>query len=176
MSLFKKKPEPPKNQHPWLITIHSEVKNKGCQDEFDPGFIEFEHKQTRLSIKEELDWIYGRGAFKPNGTPSLINVWDMLLKYTPGMRLIVHKNWHIEREQKCFVSQLADRGKGKYVLKRVTSNVTCIEQDFASFLKMLDNEQEYHDSNSVNTILSLDDEREKRSKPVTEDNYADYNQ
>ena len=29
-------------------------------DEFDPGFIEFEHKQTKLSVKEELDWIYGR--------------------------------------------------------------------------------------------------------------------
>jgi hypothetical protein len=174
MPIFKKKQPQIQKQGPWLITIYSEVKNKGEEDEFDPGFIEFQHKQTNRSIKEELNWIYGRGSFKSSGPPNLINVWDMLIKHTPGMQLIVYKNWHIERDRGCFECQLADRNTHKYVLKRIISNVTCIDQDFASFIRMLDNEQKFYDGNNKPSILNLDQERQKRSKGVPKENYVDY--
>jgi len=175
MSLFKQKEPPIKDQPPWLITIYSEVQNEGDPDEFDPGFIEFEHKQTGISLKYEMSWLKSHGpTFEDKNPPTLIDIWEILLKYTPGFKVIIHKNWHIRKDVGCFIYQLADREKQEYVIKRILSNHTCQDQDFFSFIRMLDNEQEYYDSNTKSTILNLNNEREKRNKVVNPDHYVDY--
>ena len=160
--MFKKKQKQIKPQGPWLVTLYSEIQNKGQKDEFDPGYIEFEHPQTKLSIKEEIAWIKGQGSFKGKPTPTLIDIWNMFLRHTPGTSLFVFKNWHIEREPGCFVCNLADRVHSQYVLKRIVSNFTCQEQDFAAFIEMLDNEQKYFDDSRQSTVFDLDLARLKR--------------
>ena len=156
-----KKQKPIKPQPPWLITLHSEIQNAGEKDEFDPGYIEFEHRQTRISIKEEIDWIKGRGVYVNKPVPTLLNIWKMMVSHTPGTQKFVYKNWVIEYEPGCFIYKLSDMMTNKFVLKRIISHYTCSKQNFATFLEMLDNEQkQYEDKPS--SILNINAFRDKK--------------
>ena len=156
-----KKQKPIKPQSPWVINLYSEVQYKGTTEEFDPGYIEFEHKDIKPSIKQEISWLHGKGSFEGKVPPTLIGIWDMLLKHTPGMSRIIYKHWVIEREPLVFVCQLADIQNNEYILKRVLSKFTCSNQDFTDFLDMLDNEEKAFNDNKV---VPLDLDKYRKAK------------
>ena len=156
-----KKQKPIKPQAPWVINLYSEVQNKGQPDEYDPGYIEFEHRQTGLSIKQEIDWIKGSGTYKNKSVPTLIDIWKMLISHTPGTKKIIYKSWVIEHEPGCFVYRLADIVTNAFVLKRVISHYTCSKQNFATFLEMLDNEQAVFED-KPSTILNINAFRDRK--------------
>lgn len=156
-----KKQKPIKPQPPWLITLHSEVQLEGQEKEFDPGYIEFEHRQTRVSIKQEIDRIKGRGAYINQSVPTLLDIWNMLTSRTPGSQKFIYKDWVVEHEPGCFVCSLADRLTNKFVIKRIISHYTCSKQNFAVFLDMLDKWQEQH-REKPSTILDINFFRDRK--------------
>ena len=156
-----KKQKPVKPQPPWIITLYSEIQLEGQKDEFDPGYIEFEHKQTEISIKQEIDRIKGRGAYINKPVPTLLDIWNMLIGRTPGAQKFIYKDWVVEHEPGCFVCNLADRITNTFVIKRVISHYTCSKHNFAVFLKMLDNWKiQYGEKPS--TILDINAFRDRR--------------
>lgn len=143
MSLFKNKPKI-KEQPPWIITSYSSVHNKGEKEEFDDGYLEFEN--GTMNIKKEMAEFRGENQYNKEGytPPGLLNIWDMFLKLTPGTKGFQYKDWRIVRENGCFVYILIGESCGEQTrrYKNIISDYTSRQQDFASFLNMLDNIQE----------------------------------
>lgn len=136
MNLFKSKPII-KEQPPWTVTVYSSIHNKGTDKEFDDGWVEFINGKT-VRRKEMAEFRgeepYNKAGYKP---PDLIDIWNWLLKITPGTKGFSYKNWRVMREHDCFVYVLPNVD-----YKNIIGDYTSRQQDFASFLNMLDNIQE----------------------------------
>ena len=160
--MFKNKQKPIKKQGLWLITSYSDIKNAGSDDEFDPGFIEFEHKETNLSIKKEMAWLRREGAYSDVEPPKLLDIWKLFTQLTPGTTLFVYKNWDITRDRGCFILELVGDDQETYIYKNIISDYSSNQQDFKSFLGMLDNVQLEIDESRKSSVLDIGKERVKR--------------
>jgi len=136
MNLFNKK-QKIKEQPPWTITSYSSVQNKGTEKEFDDGWVEFEN--VNLVRRRELAEFRAEKPYNTEGyaPPDLIDIWNWLLKITPGTKGFQYKNWRVMREHNCFVYVLPEKD-----YKNIIGDYTSRQQDFASFLNMLDSIQE----------------------------------
>lgn len=162
----KKKQQPIEQQGPWLIISYSSVKNKGEEDEFDEGYIEFNHQETGIKILKEMSWLRGEGAYKEKkyNTPTLPEVWDTFLKNTPGTTGFIYKNWHINRDHNCFIYILADPSESPpgEIHKNIIGDFVSQKQDFASFLEMLDNIEISVEEEKPKQLFDLGEARMKR--------------
>lgn len=161
----KNKQKPIVLKKPWVITPYITIQNKGEVDEFEEGFIEFEHRETsieshKILIRREIGWINGDKNYIRE-IPTLAHIWEMLLKAGPGANKFLYKNWVIELDQfnSCSVYQLADRNKNEYVHKDITANSRI---HFYLFLKMLDKYEKQRESLEKKNILNLSDVRKKK--------------
>ena len=165
----RKKEIPIVKQKPWLIISYTSVQNKGMDDEFDAGYLEFNHRETGISFLKEMAWLKGEGpyAIKDYKPPTLLNIWDILKNNTPGTTGIVYKNWHVKRDQGCFINLLVDPlcDPPVVISKDMISDFVSKKQDFASFIEMLDNMQEEKEAERIkekSQILNLDEMRLQR--------------
>lgn len=146
MNLFKSKPKI-KEQPPWVITSYSSIQNKGTDEEFDDGYIEFEN--GNLNIKKEMAELRGEKPYDEDDytPPGLLDIWNMFLKRTPGTKGFQYKDWRIVREENCFVYVLIGKSCGEQIrkYKNIIRDYTSRQQDFSSFLNMLDKIQEEKD-------------------------------
>ena len=143
MSLFKSNTKI-KVQPPWVITSYSSIQNRGTEEEFDDGYIEFEN--GKLNIKKEMAELRGEKPYDKDDyiPPGLLDIWGMFIKRTPGTKGFQYKDWRIVREENCFVYVLIGDSCGEPVkkYKNIIRDYTSRQQDFASFLNMLDKIQE----------------------------------
>lgn len=146
MSLFNNKPKI-KEQPPWIINSYSSIQNEGTEDEFDDGYIEFEN--GKLNIKKEMAELRGEKPYDKDDyvPPGLLDIWGMFLKSTPGTKGFQYKDWRVVRENSCFVYVLIGESCGEQIrkYKNIIRDYTSKQQDFASFLNMLDKIQEDKD-------------------------------
>ena len=159
------KQKPIKKQHPWLITSYSSIQNKDSEDEFDAGYIEFEHRQTSVSFRKEMSWLKGEGPYKVPGfrTPKLLDVWNTFVKYTPGTTGFVYKEWHIKRDNDCFIYILVDLSTAVPRYKNIIGDFVSQQQDFASFIEMLDNIQKEREESTKTAVFDIGEARKKRN-------------
>lgn len=164
-----KKQKPIPKQPPWIITSYSDIQNAGEKDEFDAGYMEFIHRETGNSFMREMSWLKGEGAYEiPDFKPAkLTDIWNLFLKYTPGTTGFIYKGWHVKRDAGCFVYILVGISEGKPVerKKNIIGDWVIQQQDFASFIKMLDNIQSELDEieeSSNAPIINLDEARKKK--------------
>jgi len=157
-----------KTQKPWLIVSYSNIQNKGEDDEFDPGYIQFIHKETNKEFLKEMSWLLGEGPYGFDGyrTPTLIDIWNILTKYTPATTGFVYKNWDVNRRSGCFMYTLFDFSKHppEEIHKNIIGDAVSKEHhDFAAFLEMLDNiSDSIEASKPKRIILDLEEARKKR--------------
>ncbi|MCK5615842.1 hypothetical protein KAR91_78990 [Candidatus Pacearchaeota archaeon] len=167
----KKKQKPIKPQGPWIITSYSDIQFQGEENEFDAGYIEFEHEETGIVSHHEMDWLRSERSYKGERPPSLLSIWNMFLKDTPGISGFVyrmtkehiHVNWHITRKRGCFKHVLIDMSKRPPVSlsESIISDHSQGRIDMASFLRMLDGTQLVIEGRSA-TILNLNEMRKKK--------------
>jgi len=143
MDLFKKK-QKIKNHPPWVITSYSSIHNKGMDEEFDDGWIEFEN--GKIVRRREMTEFRGEKPYNKEGykPPDLIDIWSWLSKITPGTKGFQYKDWRVIREHDCFIYVLIGESQGEQIrkYKKIIGDYTSRQQDFASFLNMLDRIQE----------------------------------
>lgn len=167
MGLFKKKVKIViGKQKPWVVTRFEPV-FVDCNGA-DSGYIELEHRQTQQCIRKEIAWLKGEGAYEEKGyrPPTLLDIWGMFQKSTPGTTGFSYNNWHIKRDQGCFIYVLVgmDGGLPYERYKNIVSDHTCKQQDFIGFIDMLDTIQEYQDDTGSRPIINLDEMRLKKEK------------
>lgn len=147
MGIFSKTKNVIKEQPPWIITSYSFIHNKGEEEEFDDGYLEFENGV--INIKKEMAELRGENQYNKEGytPPGLLDIWHMFLDNTPGTKGFQYKDWRVVRENGCFVYVLIGESFGKQIrkYKNIISDYTSRQQDFASFLNMLDSIQEEKD-------------------------------
>lgn len=164
---MSKKQKPILKQSPWRVISYSSVQNIGEEDEFDAGFIELYHRETNKTLMKEMSWLKGEGPYKNDGfkTPTLNDIWDLFIKYTPGTTGFIYKDWRVKRDQGCFVYVLIDSNTNPPLIRRkeiIGDFVSQNKTDFASFLMMLDNIQSDLDNQEKKMIFNLDEARKKR--------------
>lgn len=164
MGLFKKKKTIGK-QAPWRVVWY---KPALAGAEFDTGFVEFVHSQTGQVFRKEVDWLTGEGAYEVAGydPPTLLDIWTMMAKLTPGAQGFTYKNWHVKRDIGCFIYVLAGSRHGNPVerYKNIIGDATCKAHDFAAFIEMLDRIESHEQESTSKPIINLSDMREKREK------------
>jgi hypothetical protein len=157
-----------RKQAPWIVTPYTNIHNKGEEDEFEDGFLEFSHCDIHKSYLKEISWVKGTGPYKYDGyrPPTLIDIWELFKKYTPGTTGFSYKNWHMQKHPGCFMYVLADPTTDPpSILHKdiVGDKVSRDIQDFAAFLWMLDNiEREIEESKPKQILFDLSEERKKR--------------
>lgn len=166
----KKKQKPIRPQGPWIITSYSDIQNQGEDDEYDAGYIQFEHHETGAVICYEMDWLRSQRTYSGEKAPTLLNIWDMLLKRTPGISGFIyqmtseheHVSWHVSRKVGCFKYVLIDTGKSPAVslVERIFSDLSNRKIDMAAFLRTLDGIQK-HEEDKKAPVIDLDDMRKK---------------
>ena len=167
----KKKQKPISPQSPWVITSYSNIQYEGKENEFDTGYIEFIHKETGNTSHHEMDWLRADRSYLGQKPPTLIDVWNMLLKDTPGISGFIYQmtkdhdkvNWHITRRRGCFKHVLIDF-TGEYpksLSESIISDYSQNKIDMAAFLKMLDGIQKDCED-SVSVVIDLDEMRRKK--------------
>ena len=162
-----KKQKPIKPQGPWQIISYSDIQNKGTENEFDPGYIEFYHHETRNRFYKEMSWLKGEGVYgeiKNYKLPNPIDIWNMLLRHTPGFSMFIYKNWHIQKNAGCFIIRLASNEYDQYIDKKILSDYTCSKMDFSSFLDMLDEIEKQHADKQEKKIFNLNEMRQRIAK------------
>lgn len=167
----KKKQKPIKPQGPWTITSYSDVQNPGEDDEFDVGYIEFEHKETSIISHHEMDWLRGERSYLGQKLPTLLNIWDMLLRDTPGISGFIYRmtnhhdqvNWHITRKRGCFKYVLINLNNNPPVSlsESIISDYSQNKIDMVAFLKVLNGIQlDIEDRGAA--VFNLDEIRKKK--------------
>jgi len=167
-----KKQKPIKPQSPWVITSYSDVQFKGEENEFDAGYIEFVHQESDIIACHEMDWLRSERSYLGKKPPTLLDVWGMLLKDTPGTVGFIYRmsklhdqvNWHVTRKRGCFKHVLVDISKSPplSLSESIISDFSQSTIDMAAFLKMLDRTQ-LEIENRGATIFNLDEARKKQA-------------
>ena len=165
-----KKQKPIRSQGPWIITSYSDIQNQGEDDEYDAGYIQFEHHETGAVICYEMDWLRSERSYKGEKPPLLLSVWNMFLKDTPVISGFVYRmtkdhiqvSWHVSRKVGCFKYVLIDTGKSPAVslVERIFSDLSNRKIDMAAFLRTLDGIQK-HEEDKKAPVIDLDDMRKK---------------
>ncbi len=168
---MSKKQKPIKPQSAWIITSYSEIHYKGEKNEFDTGYIEFAHEETGITSCNEMDWLKAERSYLGEKSPTLIDVWNMLLKDTPGISGFIYRmtknhdqvNWHITRKRGCFKYVLIDFTKDppQSLSESIISDYSQKRIDMAAFLKMLDGIQDDCEGRATN-VINLDNLRNKK--------------
>ncbi len=168
-----KKQKPIQPQGPWTITSYSDIQYPGTKDEFDAGYIEFKHEETNIVSHHEMDWLKSERSYKGKKTPTLLDVWNMFLRDTPGTtgfryrmsEAHEHVSWHIKRMVNCFQYILIDMGKSppqSLNKKNIISDLSQKKIDMAAFLWLLDDTQREIEGKAT-PIINLDEMRERRN-------------
>lgn len=142
MKLFKKKKQlhtKIQKQRPWQIIVYSRLYNEGTEEEFDDGYIElvYEDKSGVIRRYKELAWIRGEKNYSEQ--KNLFDIWNFIVKMTPGTIGIRYDDWLIQNNHKSFIYQLSDLEGKEIIYKNIIGEQTVERTDFAAFLEMLDN-------------------------------------
>lgn len=169
MPLFKKKQTQIKAipQDPWLIIKHSYEVMGEDGEIHDDGFIEFTHPDISSSIKKELTWIEAKGIYKNADQykpPTLLDIWKTFLKNTPNTTGFVYQRWEVKRDFNCFIYSLHDISYNpiKTIFRGIIGDSTSRQQDFASFLWMLEAREKEIEESKPKQLFDLGEARRKK--------------